>query len=122
MKGLAPVRFPCSTYRGTPQASIMKAHALPLAGLQALDSIHVQHCREACGLCVKHRAGWSVVFSGDTRPCRCCAVMSALTSAPGKRPSHTEWQYCCPCVDQLAVWGLDLHAQLLAAACPALQP
>ena len=31
--------------------------------------VRVDHCADACGVVLRHDSGWSVVFSGDTRPC-----------------------------------------------------
>lgn len=37
-------------------------------GLTHLESVSVNHCRFAYGLVLKHRSGWSLAYSGDTRP------------------------------------------------------
>ena len=34
----------------------------------------VEHCRDAWGLVVEHVHGWSLVYSGDTRPCKALAA------------------------------------------------
>ena len=33
------------------------------------ETVPVIHCSEAYGVVVRHTSGWSVVYSGDTRPC-----------------------------------------------------
>ena len=38
-------------------------------GFAAWASVPVHHCRDAYGLVLQHRAGWKLVYSGDTRPC-----------------------------------------------------
>ena len=42
-------------------------------GLTGLQSIPVEHCADAWGLVLSHRSGWSVCYSGDTRPCAALA-------------------------------------------------
>lgn len=37
--------------------------------LRNLRSVVVDHCHESYGLIVHSQRGWSVVYSGDTRPC-----------------------------------------------------
>lgn len=37
--------------------------------LLGLRSIYVDHCHEAYGLVIHGHSGWSIVYSGDTRPC-----------------------------------------------------
>ncbi|EFJ44962.1 hypothetical protein VOLCADRAFT_118548, partial [Volvox carteri f. nagariensis] len=39
-------------------------------GLAALAPFPVEHIKDAHGLVLEGRAGWRLVFSGDTRPCR----------------------------------------------------
>ena len=39
------------------------------AGLQDLQSIPVEHCREAYGLVLSLQSGCKLAYSGDTRPC-----------------------------------------------------
>lgn len=36
---------------------------------QQVMTVRVDHCSEAYGLILKHRHGWKIVYSGDTRPC-----------------------------------------------------
>ncbi|GAA5814487.1 hypothetical protein MFLAVUS_007984 [Mucor flavus] len=38
-------------------------------GLEFIQPVEVIHCRWAYGLSVKHKSGWKLVYSGDTRPC-----------------------------------------------------
>ena len=38
-------------------------------GLRNIRCVPVVHCSDAWGLVVEHTHGWSVVYSGDTRPC-----------------------------------------------------
>jgi ribonuclease BN (tRNA processing enzyme) len=40
------------------------------AGLASWQSVAVEHCADAYGLVMRHVSGWSLVFSGDSRPCR----------------------------------------------------
>jgi hypothetical protein len=39
------------------------------AGLRRWQSVSVEHCRDAWALVLEHMSGWSLVYSGDTRPC-----------------------------------------------------
>ena len=34
-----------------------------------LETVPVIHCKHAFGVVVRHASGWSIVYSGDTRPC-----------------------------------------------------
>ena len=34
----------------------------------------VEHCRDAWALVLEHVSGWSLVYSGDTRPCKALAA------------------------------------------------
>lgn len=45
------------------------------AGLRLWLSVAVEHCHDAWALVIEHASGWSLVYSGDTRPCK------ALTAA-----------------------------------------
>jgi ribonuclease Z len=40
-----------------------------LLGFVAVEMVPVVHCPDAFGVVLKHTDGWSIVFSGDTRPC-----------------------------------------------------
>lgn len=40
------------------------------AGLAWLATVAVAHCSDAWGIVFRHRRGWSICFSGDTRPCQ----------------------------------------------------
>ena len=40
-----------------------------VAGLASLTVFPVVHCSDAWGFVMKHTDGWSVCYSGDTRPC-----------------------------------------------------
>lgn len=40
-----------------------------LLGIEEAFMVPVIHCPDAFGLTLKHKDGWKVVFSGDTRPC-----------------------------------------------------
>ena len=44
-----------------------------LTGLAGWRSVPVEHCSDAHGLVLRVAAGWSLVFSGDTRPCAALA-------------------------------------------------
>lgn len=62
----SPLRMPASPSSSTsstlpPQSTIMN-------GL-ALQTVPVNHVRESYGIILRHPSGWSLVFSGDTRPC-----------------------------------------------------
>lgn len=50
---------------------LMKANP---AGLRRWTSIAVEHCRDAWALVVEHLSSWSLVYSGDTRPCKALAA------------------------------------------------
>lgn len=39
-------------------------------GLLSWQSVPVEHCADAYGLVIRHESGWSMVYSGDSRPCR----------------------------------------------------
>ena len=45
-----------------------------LPGLAGWRSVPVEHCSDAHGLVLRAAAGWSLVFSGDTRPCAALAT------------------------------------------------
>lgn len=45
-----------------------------LTGLAEWRSVPVEHCSDAHGLVLRAAAGWSLVFSGDTRPCAALAA------------------------------------------------
>ena len=34
------------------------------------QSVPVEHCADAYGLVIRHVSGWSLVYSGDSCPCR----------------------------------------------------
>ena len=38
-------------------------------GIQSLENVQVHHCFQSFGLRVNSSQGWSLVYSGDTRPC-----------------------------------------------------
>lgn len=38
-------------------------------GIDKLSNVKVYHCYQAFGVRIWSREGWSVVYSGDTRPC-----------------------------------------------------
>ena len=37
-------------------------------GVRDLRTVRVEHCYDAYGVCLTHKEGWKVVYSGDTRP------------------------------------------------------
>ncbi|EIE26920.1 hypothetical protein COCSUDRAFT_59422 [Coccomyxa subellipsoidea C-169] len=39
-------------------------------GMVSWQSVPVEHCADAYGLVMRHICGWSLVYSGDSRPCR----------------------------------------------------
>ena len=43
--------------------------ALRRMGFEVLKATTVEHCMDAWALGLQHADGWSVVYSGDTRPC-----------------------------------------------------
>ena len=53
--------------------------------------MRAEHCADAWGLALAHRAGWSLVYSGDTRPCArlqaagrgCTLLIHEATFEPG---------------------------------------
>lgn len=62
----------------------------PVAGLARWESVRVEHCRDAWGLVVGACSGWSLVYSGDSRPCArlqragagCTLLVHEATFAP----------------------------------------
>lgn len=44
-------------------------HWLQALGLQAMQSVLVEHCKHSFGLSITAAAGWKFVFSGDTQLC-----------------------------------------------------
>lgn len=67
-------------YRPPPDA-IMQAYAqvMRALGLKTYEGFPVQHVSNSSGLKLEGEKGWTVVFSGDTRPCE--AVLSAAKDA-----------------------------------------
>uniref|UniRef100_A0A061RVH9 ribonuclease Z n=1 Tax=Tetraselmis sp. GSL018 TaxID=582737 RepID=A0A061RVH9_9CHLO len=47
----------------------LRPHVLSILELEGFHSVPVKHCRDAWGLVLKAKAGWKIVYSGDTRPC-----------------------------------------------------
>ena len=45
------------------------SHFFRGTGLESLTSVPVVHCKDAWACVLRHRDGWKVSFSGDTRPC-----------------------------------------------------
>lgn len=39
------------------------------AGLVTIQAVAVQHCADAWAFVLRHADGWSLCYSGDTRPC-----------------------------------------------------
>ncbi|KAG8910485.1 hypothetical protein FRC02_007181, partial [Tulasnella sp. 418] len=39
-------------------------------GLESIQTVRVIHRSQSFGIVVRHRSGWSLVFSGDTMPCK----------------------------------------------------
>ena len=65
-------RRPCGRILDPPAAPTLT----PLSGSPGLAewrSVPVEHCSDAHGLVLRAAAGWSLVFSGDTRPCAALA-------------------------------------------------
>jgi ribonuclease Z len=46
-----------------------EAESFSIPGLTHVKSVLVDHCPGAYGFVLKHQSGWSVTYSGDTRPC-----------------------------------------------------
>ena len=46
------------------------SHSLFSSGITSLTLVPVLHCAESYGIVLKHRDGWKLVYSGDTRPSR----------------------------------------------------
>lgn len=60
----------------------------------------MQHCGDAWGLVLGHRAGWTLVYSGDSRPCPalqragagCTLLIHEATFEPGlQAQARTLW-------------------------------
>ena len=51
-----------------PLTSGQLGHTMAVLGLSDLESVSVNHCHLAFGLVMKHSSGWTLVYSGDTRP------------------------------------------------------
>jgi ribonuclease Z len=62
-----------------PPPHILAAYdaALAALGLAQLEPFPVEHVNNSFGLAVRGAAGWSVVFSADTRPCDAVAAAAA---------------------------------------------
>ena len=56
--------------RSSGRAQLLRSGQL---GLRAVRCVPVLHCADAWGVVLEHAAGWSVVYSGDTRPCEALA-------------------------------------------------
>ncbi len=75
--------------------------AVQALGLESLTPFPVHHVQHACGVKLVGRRGWSVVFSGDTRPCdkvRCvCLVVFASAQTPrrGRSPATGSIRRVC---------------------------
>ena len=39
-----------------------------MTGLESIQAVRVTHCSDAWAVVLRARAGWSVAYSGDTRP------------------------------------------------------
>ena len=65
----------------------------------------VEHCRDAWGLVVEHVHGWSLVYSGDTRPCKALAAAgygcTILIHEATFEPDLLEQASSCPTDDVL---------------------
>lgn len=48
----------------------LRCSACGHSGLKRLFTVPVIHCADAWALVVEHADGWSLCFSGDTRPCQ----------------------------------------------------
>ena len=51
------------------QGSAVVGAALRKCGFEVLRACMVIHCHDAWGLGLQHADGWSILYSGDTRPC-----------------------------------------------------
>jgi ribonuclease Z len=80
------IRGLCSQERDsgdlTDQTQVRIHEVLMQLQFQSLKSVLVDHCHEAYGLVVRAKCGWSIVYSGDTRPCSrlvqagaCCTLL-----------------------------------------------
>ena len=59
----------CPDQHQSPTTSLHALKFLLHAGLRDLQSIPVDHCREAYGLVMSLQDGCKLAYSGDTRPC-----------------------------------------------------
>ena len=87
-----------------------------MAGLVGWQSVAVEHCADAHGLVLRHGSGWSLVYSGDTRPCRrlqeagqdCTLLIHEATFEPALhqqvRCGHISHLRCCCLL--MFVWSL----------------
>ena len=64
----APIDFRFIHCREAPSSPAVGA-ALRRCGFEMLRAAPVWHCPDAWGLGLQHADGWSIVYSGDTRPC-----------------------------------------------------
>ena len=75
------------------------------AELTRWQSVRAEHCHDAWSLVLAHRAGWSLVYSGDSRPCArlqaagrgCTLLIHEATFEPGLAAQvlPARWPICC---------------------------
>ncbi len=71
--------------------NLLSLSSVNCAGLRRWQSVLVEHCRDAWALVLEHVSGWSLVYSGDTRPCQglaaaghgCTLLVHEATFEPG---------------------------------------
>ncbi|KAG0046168.1 hypothetical protein BGZ83_008642 [Gryganskiella cystojenkinii] len=52
------------------QADKVLRELLKTSGFEEIKTVDVIHCPWAYGISMKHKEGWKIVYSGDTRPCQ----------------------------------------------------
>jgi hypothetical protein len=55
--------------------------ALPI--IASVQTTEVVHCRKAFALRLEHISGWSLVYSGDTRPCDSIVKLGQVNETEG---------------------------------------
>eukprot|EP00359_Climacostomum_virens_P005723 CAMPEP_0204917354 /NCGR_PEP_ID=MMETSP1397-20131031/14933_1 /ASSEMBLY_ACC=CAM_ASM_000891 /TAXON_ID=49980 /ORGANISM="Climacostomum Climacostomum virens, Strain Stock W-24" /LENGTH=648 /DNA_ID=CAMNT_0052090151 /DNA_START=136 /DNA_END=2079 /DNA_ORIENTATION=+ len=71
----------CSELFGNLQYDLVycETEHFKIPGLTQCDAVLVDHCPGAYGFVLKHPSGWSLTYSGDTRPCE-ALVQAGLNS------------------------------------------
>lgn len=67
-----------STYRGknSDNGAWLRPALAERFWLTTVESFPVRHCSDAYGILLRHKDGWSISYSGDTRPCAALQELS----------------------------------------------